>query len=681
MVSVMESQIVLFNDILIIFGLSAVVLYICHRLKVPVIVGFLLTGLLSGPYGLGLVREIKAVQILAEVGIVSLLFTIGLEFSFRNLLQLRKSVIVGGSLQVFLTITAAYFISKYLGLTFEKALFIGFLISLSSTAIVMKVYQDRSEVETPHGNASLGILIFQDIIVVPMMLLTPVLAGINLQGEESLLTILVRDVLIVFIVIAAAAWLVPKILYLIAKTRSRELFLLSIIVMCLTIAWFTHSVGLSLALGAFLAGLIISESEYSHQALGNILPFRDVFTSFFFVSVGMLLDINFFLLHIEAIMSLTVIIIFLKAIITVAVSKIMGLSLRTAILVGFSLSQVGEFAFVLSEAGLRHGLLVGEIYQMFLAVSVLTMVATPFVILSAPYVADRVMSMPLPDLLKNATYITPVSERFAKKDHLIIIGYGINGRNLARAASISGIPYVIIEMNPEVVKEEAGKGVPIYYGDATQEAVLQHVNIKQARTVVVVINDAAATRRITELVRRLNPKVYLLVRTRFIREVTSLHDLGADEVIPEEFETSVEIFSRVLVKYLMPRQEIEKLISDVRSDSYEMFRSLSKEAMSCTNIELCLPDLEMTAFRVSDRAFIVGKSLSEIELRKKHGVTLLAIRRGSDIISHPDAGTIFEANDILFVVGESKKILEIEHLFGIVSDDIKQEKEKALRAV
>jgi CPA2 family monovalent cation:H+ antiporter-2 len=277
----------LLNDVLIIIGLSAFVLYLCHLVRIPIIVGFLATGLICGPFGLALVKDIAAVKIFAEVGVVLLLFTIGLEFSFRNLLQIKRSVLIGGSLQVVITVAVAFGVSRYFGLSIGESVLIGFLISLSSTAIVLKIMQDRADVETPQGNTALGILIFQDIIVVPMMLLLPLLAGEeNRIGTEALLLFLVEVLVVGALVIVSAKWIVPLFFYNIARTKSRELFLLSVIALCLAVAWLTHKVGLSLALGAFLAGLIISESEYSHQALGNILPFRDVFTSFFFVSIG-----------------------------------------------------------------------------------------------------------------------------------------------------------------------------------------------------------------------------------------------------------------------------------------------------------------------------------------------------------------------------------------------------------
>ena len=655
-------EIPLLNDIIIIFGLSIAILFICHRLRVPTVVGFLLTGILAGPYGLGLVKAVHEVEILAEVGVVLLLFTIGIEFSLERLLQIKKSVLMGGSIQVLLTLLVTFVIARQLGQPIGESIFIGFLISLSSTAIVLKLIQERAEVDSPHGRTTLGILIFQDIIIVPMILFAPLLAGATGDLGESVLVLVAKGIGIIGLVIVSARWIVPQILYQIARTRIQELFLLSVVVICLAVAWVTSSAGLSLALGAFLAGLIISESEYSHHALGNILPFRDVFTSFFFISIGMLLDVGFLFRQPATIVLIALGVLVLKSIIASFATVLLGFPLRTSILVGLALGQVGEFSFILSKTGVEHGLLAGNIYQMFLSVSVLSMAATPFIITLAPRIADIMLRLPLPKRLISGFY--PVSEIKVenKKHHLIIIGFGVNGRNVARAARVSGIPYAIIEMNPETVRSEQAQGEPIYYGDSTQEVVLQHANIKDARIVVAAINDPTATRRITEIIRRLNPEVHLIVRTRYLQEVKPLYELGADEVIPEEFETSVEIFTRVLAKYFIPRDEIERLVAEVRSDGYEMFRSLSKESSSFSDLKLHLPDVEISTLRVAERSPLVGKSLAEIELRKKYGVTVLAIRRNSQILSNPNVNMPFCANDMLFVLGPPDKVAEVAGL-------------------
>lgn len=658
-------QIILLNDILTIFGLSVAVMYVCHRLRVPPIVGFLLTGVLAGPYGLGLVKAISVIEILAEVGVVLLLFTIGLEFSLANLWRLGRPLILASCLQISLTFSAILIIAKIIGLPLEKAIFAGFLISLSSTAIVVKILQERGEVESIQGHTILGILIFQDLITVPMMLLIPVLAGKSNEVAKALLIFILEGLGMALLVFVGAKWLVPWIFFRIAETKIRELFALSVIVICLAVAWATHLVGLSLALGAFLAGLIISESEYGHQALGNIIPFRDVFTSFFFVSIGMLLDLNFIWQNPWGLGIMSTGVLILKALLACIAVVFMGLPLRIAIIVGMGLSQIGEFSFILAKTGNRYDLLDDIGYQMFLAISILTMILTPFVINLAPRAADMIIRLPFSRRLKRGSYVVKGTLKIHEKDHLIIVGFGINGRNIARVARAAGIPYVIIEINPQVVREEREKGEPIFFGDATHEAVLQHARLKEARIIVVVINDPAATRRITELSRRLNSKIHIIVRTRYLREMEPLYQLGANEVIPEEFETSIEIFARVLAKYLLPKDEIEKFIGEARAEGYEMLRSLSKEAATCRSLSHCLPDIEIGTLRVSRNSLFLGKTLAQTELRKKYEVTLLAIRRDHKLIYNPDPDTEFKENDLLLLVGRPEKIIKIASLFRV----------------
>jgi len=650
------------RDVLVIFGLSIAILYICHRFKVPTIVGFLITGILAGPHGLGLIKAVHEVESLAELGVILLLFTIGMEFSLKSLLQIKKSVLLGGSAQVLLTFLAGFTIALELGQPFGQAVFIGFLISLSSTAIVLKLIQERAEVDSPHGRTTLGILIFQDIIIVPMMLFTPLLAGAQANMGESPLILLAKGIGIILFVFVSAKWVVPQLLYQIARTRNRELFLLSIVSIGLVVAWLTSSAGLSLALGAFLAGLIISESEYSHQALGNILPFRDVFTSFFFISIGMLLDVSFFFQQPEFILLIALGVLALKTIIAGSAATLLGLPVRTAVLVALAVSQVGEFSFILSDSGVKHGLMTGDTYQMFLAVSILTMAATPFVMAASPRLADLVARWPMPKKLKYGWSPMPELTTAVKKDHVIIIGFGFNGKNLARAASVANIPYLIIETNPELVREEREKGEPIFFGDATQEAVLEHAGVDYAKVVVVAISDPASTRRIVEVIRRLNPDVYIIVRTRYIQEIEPLHNLGASEIIPEEFETSVEIFTRVMQKYLIPRSEVEKFVSEVRADGYEMLRSLSKKTITFSDFEHHLPDIDICSLRVGERSLAAGKTLADIELRKKHGVSVLAIRRDPETLHNPHGEMQLLANDVVVVVGAKESISQVANL-------------------
>ncbi len=660
-------EIDLLQQIIIIFGLSVAVVYTFNRLRLPTIVGFILTGVLMGPYGLELIKMAQ-VESLAELGVILLLFTIGIEFSLEKLSSMKKSVLLGGGAQVAITVLAGFAIAQYLGRPVGESVFIGFLLSLSSTAIVLKTFQERAELETPHGHVSLGILIFQDVVIVLMILFTPMLAGEVDNFGYSMLQLLVKGIGIILLVIISARWVVPFILFQIAKTRSRELFLLTIIVIGLSIAWVTSSFGLSLALGAFLAGLIISESEYSHQVMDDILPFRDVFLSFFFISIGTLLNVTYFYQNLPLILLIFAGVLVIKTIMVGSAASLLGYPMRTVILVALTLSQIGEFSFVLSRSGVEYGLLTDSMYQLFLSTSVLTMAVTPLIISIAPRFSDHFLRLPLPipDSLKMESYDRDEPPKVSKKDHLIIVGYGMSGKHLAQAARAGDIPYIIIEMNPETVRRERARGEPIYYGDATRESVLEMANIRDARSMVVVINDPTATRRIVELARSLNQALHIIARTRFVKEVNPLYQLGADEVIPEEFETSVEIFTRVLRKYLVPRDEIDKLIAEIRSDRYEMFRTPSEEGF--TDLR-ALPNVEVSSIRVEENSPLLGKTLAQIDFRRKHEVMVLAISRDSNIISNPHADTQIRPNDLLIVLGSPDKISKVAELFQGPQDE------------
>ncbi len=570
-------EVAILNDILIIFGLSIGVLLVCHRLRIPATVGLLLTGILAGPHGLKLVRAVHEVELLAEIGVLLLLFTIGMEFSLKTLAKLKKTVLLGGSLQVVLTCVAVLLLMRRFVGTWGEATFLGFLAALSSTAIVLKLLQERGEVDSPHGNTSLAILIFQDIIIVPMVLFTPMLTGAVQNVAGSLALMLAKGAGIILLVIVSARYLVPKLFYQVSRTRIPELFLATLLVICLAIVWLTSSLGLSLALGAFLAGLIVSDSEYSHQALGNIIPFRDVFTSFFFVSIGMLLNVGFCIEEPLLITGAAMGVFLLKSVVAAFVSLLVGLPLRTAVLVGLSLGQLGEFSFILSKEGVAEGLLAGNAYQVFLAVAILTMAATPYIVRYSARIADGIVALPWPERMKTRCVSCAVDAGPEPlKEQLIIVGFGLTGRNIAEAAKASGIPYTITEMNVDTVRAQRAKGEPIFLGDATQDSVLRHARIHQARVVAVAINDPTATRRITAVVRRLNPKVFIIVRTRYIIEVEPLYRLGANMVIPEEYETSVEIFTRVLAEYEIPAEEIDRFADQIREAGYRMFRRPSR---------------------------------------------------------------------------------------------------------
>ncbi|MCL7413793.1 MAG: cation:proton antiporter [ANME-2 cluster archaeon] len=658
----MVENTVLLTDIVLIFSLAVVIVFIFHKLRIVPIVGYLLTGVLIGPSVLGLVKDQTMIEQFAEIGVILLLFTIGIEFSLGELLKSRRFILIGGGLQVILTTITVAILAMMAGLPAGLSVFIGFLVALSSTAIVLKLLSERGEVETPHGRFAIGILIFQDLSIILMVMLVPVLAGGENTSLFTTFISLFKAVAIVALVLVTGRFLVPVLLYQIVRTRNRELFLMAIVMISLGTAMLTSLAGLSLAIGAFLVGLIISESEYSHQALSEILPLRDVFNSLFFISIGMLLDMEFVIGNLSTVFLAIVAILLIKFLLSFLTAAVLGYPFVTSILVGLSLAQIGEFSFVLSLIGIKWGLLDNDIYQIFLASAILTMMVTPFMIQSGPWIELKINGMKLPKLLFFGRY-PDVSKVPELENHVVIAGYGINGRNLSRVLSATRIPFVVVEMNPETVISEKRKGTPIIYGDASKVEVLKHTNISRAKVLVVAISDAAHTRMMVETAKRLNPAIYVIARTRYVGELETLIQLGADEVIPEEFETSIEIFSRVLSRYLIPREEIQTNIEKVRTDGYEMFRDVYHKPRSIDDLKHHLMNIEIDTFVVKAGSVSSGKSLAELQMRKIYGFTVLAIKHQDKILTNPQAEDTLLEDDTVIVMGPRERLGEIMALF------------------
>lgn len=565
-------EIPLFKDVAVIFGLAVMILWICSRMGVPTIVGFLFTGVICGPHGLGLVEGVADVDTLAHVGIMLLLFAIGLESSMSRLLESSRFFFLGGGLQVGITVLIGFVLSLLLFLPFGESIFIGFLLSMSSTAIVLKELKAMDANDTLQGRLSLGILIFQDIIAVPMILLTPFLGSAQGAFDTAFVLQLLMGLAIIGVVFIAAIKVVPFLLYQIAKTRSRELFLLSVLAICFAVAGLAASMGLSLAIGAFLAGLIISESEFRHEAIGNILPLQEIFASLFFVSTGMLLDLSFVVQQPFLILSLAIAVLLMKGLVVAGTAWYLGLPFRIMVISGLALSQIGEFSFVLARTGQDAGIGTDYHHQLFLAVALLTMGISPSLFRASGKISNALLRyLPLSNHLRSGG--TPeTAPKIKNKEHVVIIGFGIAGKNLARAAKESNLPYSILETNPVTVKVQKAKGEPICFGDATHEEVLHHVCIAEAKAIAIMINDPQAVRQIVPLVRKLNPTAYLIVRTRYMQEMPLMTQLGADDVIPDEFGTSVEMFTRVLQRYNVPVDTIHTFATGLRSEGYEMLR-------------------------------------------------------------------------------------------------------------
>ncbi len=651
------------QSILIIFGISGLIIFLLGKLHIPPIVGFLIAGTIIGPYGLGFIKDPHEVEVIAEIGVILLMFTIGIEFSIPRLLSLKKEVFLLGSLQVILTIAFISIISQFtLNVSLNNSIFYGFIIALSSTAIVMKILADRGELNSPHGKICLGILLFQDLCVVPLMLFTQMLSG---QGGSyyNFFTVILKAFVILSVVFIFSRIAVPYILHEVVKTKSRELFIIVTISICLGTALFTSKLGLSLALGAFLAGVVISESEYSAQAVADILPFKETFSGIFFISVGMLLNLDYAKNHLIEETVLVGNIFLIKTFIIFLITYLFIHSFRVSLKSGFSLAQIGEFSFILAFTGKSTGLLNEDEYQSFISASVITMLVTPLVIKYSPKFIDYIsQKKPFKYLEKTGT-IKDSDVVVRKSNHVIIIGFGLNGRNLARVLKETKIPYTILELNPDTVRKMKKKGEPIYYGDGTSSEILYKLGIKRAKVLVIAISDPNATRKIVQIAKTENPKIHIIVRTRFVTEIEELKKLGATEVIPEEFETSLEIFARVLHHFGVPRNRILQMIEKIREEGYEILRlpeiPKTRAGMECVFFE----GLDMDSFLIDKNSWLIGHSLKSLDIRHKAKVTVIAVQRGNETILNPSADFILQEGDIIIYVGNKKQLVEALNFF------------------
>lgn len=656
------------KQLLIVLAATISIVFIFQKLRLPAIVGFLLAGVVMGPNGLRWIRGVEEVETLAEIGVVLLLFTIGLEFSLGKILPIRRYIIWAGSLQVLLTTIAVLIASFVLGYSLEVGIFYGFLVSLSSTAIVLKIYNDRGEIDAPQGRWTAGILLFQDLCIVPMMLLVPVLGQ---SGRVSYLLIgwaLVKAVLLLFLIVLAARRLLPWILRQVALLRNRELFILFVIFFCLGTAWLTSEAGLSLALGAFIAGLVISESEFSHQIVADILPLRDSFSGIFFISIGMLLDLNvladdifFSLLNLFAIVGI-------KSVVVVLVLGLLYRSLRLGVVLALSLAQIGEFSFILARAGRDYGLLTTSGEQTFLAVSILSMIATPFLIQWAHRLSFGLEAMVRTQSRPESS--APGEEAGSPiSGHVLIVGFGLNGQNLARVLREVGIPYRILEMDPDLVRLASEAGEAVDFGDGTRPEVLKKIGVGQARVLVIAISDPVASAHVVSQARSLRGDLFVIVRTRYVAEIDRLYRLGANQVIPEEFETSVEIFARVLQEYHIPRNVISLQVDLIRKEHYGTLRGLHLQGKRLDELSQFLAGTTTDTFLILEGSPAIGRSLEEIQLRSRSGTAVIAVVREGVSIANPAADYFLAAGDVLVLLGSHKALDEATQ---ILSPDPKQ---------
>jgi monovalent cation:H+ antiporter-2, CPA2 family len=643
-------------DTVVLFGAALVILGLCYRARISPVVGLLVTGALIGPHGLAWVRE-DNVERFAELGVVLLLFIIGLEFSLDRLRSFGTNFLLAGPLQVLLTVGVVTALAAVTELTVQQALYFGMVVSLSSTALVLKLLAETRQTESPHGQLALSILLFQDLLIAPMLLLVPWLAGGAEQpgGAGGAVIRLLVGLLVVTGAFVLSRYLVPPLFRLVAATQVREMFLIAALFTCLGGALATESLGFSLALGAFLAGVVLAETDQSHQVLADIAPFRDLFTSIFFISIGMLLDLGSVVDQIVAVVLVALGILVVKALLIGLIVRGLRFPRRTAGIAGLSLAQIGEFSFVLLQLGLAVGLLTADRYNLLLAAAFLTLLATPVLV----HVGPR-LPWPAADPGRREGEAPA-----GRSGHVVIVGFGLTGRHLARVLRAAGQRYQIVEIDGRLVAAAQSDGEPILFGDAARAEILEYAGVRDAAMVVFAISDPAALRQGLRRTRALAPGVPILVRTHRLRELDELKRHGADEVVSEEFETSIELLTRVLTRLHVPRNVIRTQARLLREGTYEMLRTASPSSAVDRVISRALMAGTTDVFLVADEHAVAGRTLRDLELRKRTGASVIAFVRDDHPDTQVDPDQTIRPGDALVLVGSHAAI---EKAFGALEE-------------
>jgi CPA2 family monovalent cation:H+ antiporter-2 len=643
----------LLDELAIVTLIAVLVMVTLSKFKMPTVAGLLLTGALLGPAGFGVSTSAESIEVLAEIGVVFLLFTIGLEFSLSRLKVIFKQVLVGGILQVGLTTLAIALLAIFFDQPLKKGIFYGFVFALSSTAIVLRALTERGELDAPHGKFIVGTLIFQDLCVVPMVLIVPLLSA---SADTSSIWIdlslaLIKATVVVVVMISISSLIVPKLLKWVDSSRSNEVFLLAIIGICIGTAWITSLAGLSLALGAFLGGVVVADTDYRHRALGDILPLRDTFVSIFFFSLGMIFDIKVLFQYPLMTLGLLFAFIFLKGFIATFAAMSMHFPSRAAWLAGVGLAQFGEFGFVLTKLAQANDVIDVQEAKPLLTAGILSMFFTPLLVRLAPHMTSGEKLLAPLEKLMGIQSVNEIEETsLAYHQHIIIIGFGLAGQAVANALKSQQIEHLILELNINNVKKGKEQGFPIYYGDATSAEALHHAHLEHAKAVVVLINDPLANQRIIHTIKRLVPNMHILTRTRYILDRQGLYDLGAKDVVVEEIEGTTEIVAKLLRRLAKPRNLIDDQVRLIRKSTQETDKKSTLPRSKLSEIK-ALEEMKIESVVVLENSPALGKSLAELALRSKSNASVIGIIRHQNLLDHVDAHLSFEVNDIIYLAG------------------------------
>jgi CPA2 family monovalent cation:H+ antiporter-2 len=648
----------LLQQLVLAAGVGVLAAMVLGRLRLPSVAGFIVAGVVVGPHGLTLIGGGDRIHLLADIGVALLLFTIGLELSVMRLAHLGRLVVVGGTLQVGLTVAAAAIAAWAAGAGAARGVFFGFLVALSSTAIVLKALQDRRELDAPHGQAALGVLLFQDLAVAPMLAIVPVLAGASGGGRAGAVTLaLGKAVLVVVAALLGARVLVPRFLALVDRAQSREVFLLAVLLVCSATAWLSAAAGLPVALGAFLAGMVVADSDYAHRALSEVLPLRALFTSVFFVSVGLLFDPGLVTSRPVAVALWGAVLLLGKAVIALLAALALQLPLRVAVMAALALAQFGEFGFVLLRQGEEAGLIGAHDSGPLFAAAVLSMVAAPLVMAAAPHVALRAPGWRGLAGRWGAGSAEPAAAPLRHlSHHVVVVGYGVSGQILARALQASDVPYVVVDLSSETVRRARKEGERILYGDIGTEEALAHAGVTRARALVLLINDAAAAERAVAAARRHAPGLPIFVRVRYLGSAAHLTELGATAVIADEVEAGVEALARALLVLGVPRNVLAERVRQARDATASSERGFKLPRRRLGDMAE-LDELRLESFLVREGMFGAGKSAVDLNLRRRTGALVVTGRRQGKLLPHPDPHDAFAPGDVVYLLGPGEALV------------------------
>lgn len=646
------------TDIIIIVIFAMIGAFIAQRLKQPLIVGYIFAGVLVGPYTGGItVSDVHDIELLAELGVALLLFALGLEFSLKDLQPVRRVALLGTPIQIILTMIYGIVISRLIGLEWSEAIWFGGVISVSSTMVILKTMMARGLMGTLSSRVMIGILIVQDLAVIPLMLILPELNDIQ-AGLPSLTGAMIKAVIFIVGMVILGTRIIPRLMRIIVGWQSRELFLISVIAIGLGIGYITFLFGLSFAFGAFVAGIVISESDYSHQALGDITPLRDLFGLVFFVSVGMLLDPAYLVENFSTVVLLVVLVTIGKALIFTTLMRVFKYGNIIPIAVGLTMFQVGEFSFVIARVGLSTGSISPDLFSLILTTAIMTMILTPFLSsLSAPiYRMWRTQ-------FKYEKLDTINLPQEGLHNHIVIAGGGRTGYYVANVLHRMGFPFVVIELDQRRVDQFKEAGVTVIYGDASHEIILEATRLDHARLLLITLPNIVTTQIVVDHARTIQPDLHIVARVESIELAQILHEKGVYEVVQPEFEAGLEIVRQALLHLKVPATEIRNFTDGIRHELYAPIIEINPSYRTINKLKDASAKLmELTWIDVPQEASAIGKSLMELRINRQTGALVVGILREGELQSNPSADSILQTGDILAVLGSPRQAEEVRLL-------------------